>query len=60
MTDAEQRATARKTMFSRANNYMEQFLYSFKRSKTILNTLTETATIFDEGETLIISKKYET
>ena len=38
------------TMFSIANNYMEQFLYSFKRNKTILNALTETATIFDEGE----------
>lgn len=38
------------TMFSMANNYMEQFLYSFKRNKTILNALTETATIFDEGE----------
>ncbi|MDR0925355.1 MAG: hypothetical protein LBN31_13510 [Hungatella sp.] len=38
------------TMFSMANNYMEQFLYSFKRNKTILNALVETATIFDEGE----------
>lgn len=38
------------TMFSMANNYMEQFLYSFKRNKTVLNALTETATIFDKGE----------
>ncbi|RDY32131.1 hypothetical protein CG710_006535 [Lachnotalea glycerini] len=37
------------TMFSMANNYMEQFLYSFKRNRTILNALLETATIFDEG-----------
>lgn len=37
------------TMFSMANNYMEQFLYSFKRNKTVLNALVETATIFDEG-----------
>ncbi|MDD3206589.1 MAG: hypothetical protein PHS74_12780 [Lachnospiraceae bacterium] len=38
------------TMFSMANNYMEQFLYSFKRNKTVLNALMETAIIFDEGE----------
>lgn len=38
------------TMFSMANNYMEQFLYSFKRNKTVLNALSETAIIFDEGE----------
>ena len=37
------------TMFSLANNYMEQFLYSFKRNRTVLNALLETATIFDEG-----------
>ena len=37
------------TMFSLANNYMEQFLYSFKRNGTVLNALLETATIFDEG-----------
>ena len=37
------------TMFSLANNYMEQFLYSFKRNGTVLNALIETATIFDEG-----------
>lgn len=37
------------TMFSMANNYMEQFLYSFKRNKTILNAIIETATVFDEG-----------
>jgi hypothetical protein len=37
------------TMFSVANNYMEQFLYSFKRNGTVLNALLETATIFDEG-----------
>ena len=36
-------------MFSLANNYMEQFLYSFKRSGTVLNALLETVTIFDEG-----------
>lgn len=38
------------TMFSMANNYMEQFLYSFKRNKTVLNALIETAAIFEEGE----------
>jgi hypothetical protein len=37
------------TMFSMANNYMEQFLYSFKRNGTVLNALLETATIFDEA-----------
>ncbi|SCP99942.1 hypothetical protein [Anaerobium acetethylicum] len=37
------------TMFSLANNYMEQFLYSFKRNGTVLNALLETAAIFDEG-----------
>ena len=37
------------TMFSLANNYMEQFLYSFKRNGTVLNALLEIATIFDEG-----------
>ncbi|SEV84829.1 hypothetical protein [[Clostridium] fimetarium] len=37
------------TMFTLANNYMEQFLYSFKRNGTVLNALIETATIFDEG-----------
>jgi len=37
------------TMFSLANNYMEQFLYSFKRNGTVLSALLETATIFDEG-----------
>ncbi len=37
------------TMFSMANNYMEQFLYSFKRNKTVLSALMETATLFDEG-----------
>ncbi len=37
------------TMFSLANGYMEQFLYSFKRNGTVLNALLEAATIFDEG-----------
>lgn len=38
------------TMFSLANNYMEQFLYSFKRTGTVLNALNETAEVFDQGE----------
>lgn len=37
------------SMFSLANNYMEQLLYSFKRSGTVLNALLETEAIFDEG-----------
>lgn len=37
-------------MFSFANNYMDQFLYSFKQRKTILGALVETATIIEEGE----------
>lgn len=37
------------TMFSLANSYMEQFLYSFKRNGTVLSALLETAAIFDEG-----------
>ncbi len=36
-------------MFSMANNYMDQFLYSFKRTGTILNSLVESAIIFEEG-----------
>ena len=45
------------TMFSMANNYMEQFLYSFKRNKTVLKALSETATIFDEGEFHVVLLK---
>ncbi len=37
-------------MFSVANNYMEQFLYSFKRNKTVLHAFIETASIFEEGD----------
>ncbi len=36
-------------MFSLVNTYMDQFLYSFKRNKTILSTLEETLSIFDTG-----------
>lgn len=38
------------TMFSLVNTYMDQFLYSFQKNGTVLNALTETASIFDEGE----------
>lgn len=38
------------TLFSMANSYMEQLLYSFKRNRTVLNALSETSAIFEEGE----------
>ncbi|MBR3771226.1 MAG: hypothetical protein IKL07_03060 [Clostridium sp.] len=34
-------------MFSLANNYMEQFLYSFERTETVLSALREVANVFD-------------
>ncbi len=37
-------------MFSLANNYMEQFLYSFKNNRTVLTTLTEAGIVFNEGD----------
>ncbi len=36
-------------IFSLANNYMEQFLYSFKNNRTVLTTLTEAGIVFNEG-----------
>lgn len=38
------------SIFSLANNYMEQFLYSFKRTGTVLSTLEEAAEIFETGK----------
>lgn len=36
------------TMFSLANNYIEQFLYAFKRTGTVLSSLREIEGLFDD------------